>query len=99
MRVDLRPTSSAVWPRTHRVPRHENWFGPPTHEPDSRPGAPGPPSLLRSRGGSPNLTGLGLVADKEERAEDNFDNYLASWGELRNAPRTMQLNTKCTLDN
>ncbi|KAF8749681.1 hypothetical protein RHS01_09876 [Rhizoctonia solani] len=43
-----------------------------THEPDSRSGAPGPPSLLRSRGGSPTLTGLGLVADEDERAEDNY---------------------------
>ncbi|ELU36733.1 hypothetical protein AG1IA_09236 [Rhizoctonia solani AG-1 IA] len=31
---------------------HESWFGPPTHEPDSRSGAPSPPSLLRSRGGT-----------------------------------------------
>ncbi|ELU36522.1 hypothetical protein AG1IA_09436 [Rhizoctonia solani AG-1 IA] len=38
---------------THHPIGHESWFGPPTHEPDSRSGAPGPPSLLRSRGGSP----------------------------------------------
>ncbi|KAF8679834.1 hypothetical protein RHS04_04811 [Rhizoctonia solani] len=53
----------------HRLASYESWFGPPTHEPDSRSGAPGPPLLLRSRGGSPTLTGLGLVADEDERAE------------------------------
>ncbi|KAF8754637.1 hypothetical protein RHS01_05859 [Rhizoctonia solani] len=42
------------------------------HEPDSRSGVPGPPSLLRSRGGSPALTGLGLVADEDKREEDKF---------------------------
>ena len=36
-------------------------FGPPNCEPYSRSGASGAPLLLHSCGGSPNLTGLGLV--------------------------------------
>ncbi|KAF8714574.1 hypothetical protein RHS03_00363, partial [Rhizoctonia solani] len=51
---------------------HESWFGPSTHEPGSRSGAPGPASLLCSRGGSPTFTGPGLVADADDRAEDKF---------------------------
>ncbi|KAF8679568.1 hypothetical protein RHS04_04640 [Rhizoctonia solani] len=41
----------SFYPTYHPI-GYESWFGPPTHEPDSRSGAPGPPSLLRSRGGS-----------------------------------------------
>ncbi|CAE6332762.1 unnamed protein product [Rhizoctonia solani] len=48
---------------------HDGWFGPPTHESDSRSGAPGPPSLLRSHGGSPTSTGLGIMADADQREE------------------------------
>ncbi|KAF8680000.1 hypothetical protein RHS04_03820 [Rhizoctonia solani] len=57
----------------HTIPQgDESWFGPPTRKPDPRPSVPGLPSLLRSRGGSPTLTGLGPMTDADERAEDKL---------------------------
>ncbi|KAF8761289.1 hypothetical protein RHS01_01028 [Rhizoctonia solani] len=58
----------SFYPTYHPI-GYESWFGPPTHEPDSRSGAPGPPRCFAAAG-VPNLTGLGLVADADERAED-----------------------------
>ncbi|ELU36543.1 hypothetical protein AG1IA_09430 [Rhizoctonia solani AG-1 IA] len=53
-------------PAHHPIRLREVVWAPPPREPVSRSGAPGPPSLLCIRGGSPNFTSLGLVAYADE---------------------------------